>query len=183
MNMQTLKVEERAATGKGGARKIRAQGKIPGVLYGRELEPTALACSPSDIRTVFKSKSGRNSVLQLEIDGREPVSAMLKDVQRHPVSRKILHLDFVRVFEDRPVEVDVEIHLLGKPVGVAAGGVLKQVARSARIRALPSEIPEVIEVDVTPMKAGDALSISDIKLPENVSAVYKVDYRVAHVSR
>ena len=181
METHSIAVEKRTATGKGAAHKIRAAGRIPAVVYGAGQEPVHIACSPSDVRAVVRSERGRNTILNLEVDGGEQVVAMIKDVQVHPLSQRIIHCDFLRVVDDVPVTVDVPLTFVGKAAGVTAGGILQPLRRKVRVRCLPGRIPGHIEVDVTNLEIGQSISVKDLNVPEGITLTYKVPFSVVTV--
>ncbi len=181
METHSLAVQRRTASGKEAAHKVRATGLIPAIIYGGGYEPVPVACSPSDVRAVVRSERGRNTILNLQLDTGEQVAAMIKDVQVHPVSQKIIHCDFLRVFEDVPVTVDVPLAFVGKAAGVTAGGILQPLRRKVRVRCQPGSIPARLEVDVTKLEIGASISVKELEVPEGVKLIYKVPFSVVTV--
>ena len=141
--MESIKVSasRRSESGKGAASRLRAVGKIPAVAYGKQLPAQALAVSPDTLKAVFASAYGNNTVIELDVEGKDKLTVLLRDYQYHPVSRQLLHADFVQIHLDQPVDVEVPLELTGKPAGIIKGGVLRQVFRKLPIRALPNDIP------------------------------------------
>jgi len=171
MEFAKVSVEVRGDTGKGGAHKVRAGGKVPGVLYGRKAEPLSVAFDEKSLLQSLDKERRRNTVLTLEVTGNgksEQVTAMVRDAQIDPLSRRLVHVDFLRVDLDQEVQVTVPLVLTGKAVGVTDGGNLHQSLHVIPVAAKPAAIPTKIEVDVTALKIGDALHASDIKLAEGV---------------
>lgn len=166
--MPSLKAQTRSANGKGEARRVRRAGLVPAVAYGKELASTAIAVPPKEVAAILKSELGKNTVLNLELDGKS-LLAMIRDYTVHPVARSLEHIDFVEVKLDRPVDVEVPLLPVGKPVGVAKGGVLRVVHRLVPVRCLPDRIPVKIETDVTHLELGQHIATQDLKLPEGVS--------------
>lgn len=158
----------RNARGKGAARRLRSEGQIPAVAYGRGLAATTLALSPKDILTVLKSDRGQNTVLQVKVDGSKDLIVMIKDYTYHPVKRTLEHVDFVEVKLDQPVDVDVPLIANGKPAGLLQGGVVRQVFRTVPVRCLPDRIPLDVQIDIAPLKLGESLHAKDLPLPEGV---------------
>ncbi len=181
MNTQTLQVEVRSKSGKGPARQLRMQGKIPAVLYGPGVDTTKLTISPNEFVKALTTEMGRNVVFELPIDGTSHL-ALVKDVQVHPVSRDPLHVDFYRVTTDLAVTANVPLRTKGRAAGVHKGGSLQAVFRELPVRCTPDKIPAVIEVDVTRLDIGDALKVSEVPLPEGVSILLPPDRRVITVS-
>ncbi len=176
----TLSATVRTSTGKGAARKSRRNGKIPAVLYGPEVEPLPLDIDPDALQRIFRRTRNRNTIVDLQIDG-ETVPTLVREVQRHPVSRAILHVDFYRVSKDRPVEVMVPITTVGRPAGAVLGGRLRLIRRHVRTRCTYDKIPESFVVDITPMNIGDMVKASEIETPEGVEMVFDHDFNVLTV--
>jgi large subunit ribosomal protein L25 len=163
-----MKVERRTAVGKGVARTLRREGKIPGILYGQG-ECLALTMEPGEIRKVLHSEAGSNTLLNLNIAGAGTTmkrTAMLRDYQVDPITGTILHADLFEVAMDRPVRVRVPVAATeGIPVGVAEGGILQHNVRDLHIECLPSQIPASIMVDPTPLKINQGIHVKEIALP------------------
>ncbi len=186
MELKELEVFGRAEKGKGAAHRLRREGKMPAVLYGPGTENYYLSLRATELKKILSSGARENTLIELKI--KQPDSekiekkvVMLKEVQIHPVQRTYLHADFYAVALDRKVEVEVPIHLIGKPEGVKAGGILEQPRREIRIRCLPLEIPESIEVDVSNLKIGDSLHILDIPPSSKYEIVAETNFTVASV--
>lgn len=182
VDKSTLEAKGREGAGKGAARKLRGQGLVPAVVYGKHLQaPVHVAVDPKSVRQSINTPHKFNTLITLKLDGASH-QVLLKDYQVDPLTREILHADFIAVTEKEQVKVNVPLVLVGKPVGVADGGLLSQVRRELEVWALPQSIPEKIEADVSPMKIATALHINDIKLPEGVSVKTNVNYTLAVVS-
>ena len=166
--MHSVTANPRTETGKGAARRLRNSGQIPAVAYGKGLAATTLSVAPKDVVTVLKSERGKNTVLQMKVNGGNELLVMIKDYTYHPVTRSLEHVDFVEVKLDQPVDVDVPLITHGKAVCVTLGGLLRQVFRTIPVRCVPDRIPLTIETDVTELKLGDAIATKDLKLPEGV---------------
>lgn len=151
------------------ARRLRSEGKVPGVVYGLGAEPVTLTVEWRELRAALVTEQGLNAVINLEIDGsRTPT--LVKEMQRHPVRRNVLHVDFIRVDLDKTVDVEVTIHLDGEAELVTReGGVVDQVLQSLLITAKPADIPAGLSVDISRLEIGEALRVSDIALPAGVS--------------
>ncbi len=182
VDKSTLEAKSRTGAGKGAARKLRAQGLVPAVVYGKHLQaPVHVAVEPKAVRQSINTPHKFNTLISLKLDGAAH-QVLLKDYQVDPVTREILHADFIAVTDKEPVKVNVPLVLTGKAVGVADGGLLTQARRELEIWALPQAIPEKIEADVTHLKIAMALHINDIKLPQGVSVKTNVNYTLAVVS-
>lgn len=167
METTTLQAEVRAGRGKGPARRLRAEGKVPGVFYGPGVEPTPLTLSPKELTKALRGERGRNVVFKLSVDGKDEL-AMVKDVTTDPVTQELLHIDLYRIVEDKALEVNVPFRTYGRSVGVVQGGVLNVTRRVLPLRTTPANIPVSIEVDVTHLALKDTISVEDIVLPEGV---------------
>jgi large subunit ribosomal protein L25 len=165
----TLEAQARTAGGKAEAGRVRREGKVPAVTYGKGLPATAIAVAPKQVLAVLKSERGKNSVIQMKVDGKE-LTVMIKDYTYHPVERSLSHVDFVQVKLDQPVDVEIPLIANGKAAGVTTGGVLRQVYRTLPVRCLPGIIPLKVETDVTHLEMGEHIATKDLKLPEGVVA-------------
>jgi large subunit ribosomal protein L25 len=180
MERQELAASVRTTTGKGAARRLRAAGKIPAIAYGSGVSTLHLELPVRPLERALER--GRSTLLALagvrELDGR---LVLVKELQRDPASRRIVHCDFYAVDVTRRVEVSVPIHLEGKAPGVVAGGVLEPMLRELVVRCLPLEIPAVIHVDVSRLEIGDSIRVGDLVLPAGCESVSDLAAGVAHV--
>jgi large subunit ribosomal protein L25 len=167
MQMPTLKAQSRTAAGKAEARRLRKSGMVPAIAYGKGVPTKTIAVPPKDVAIVLRSELGRNSVVELDMEGGKML-AMIKDYSVHPLKRELEHVDFIEVKLDRPVDVNVPLLPIGKAVGVTAGGVLRLVYRTVPVRCLPDRIPVKIETDVSHLELGEHVSTQELKLPEGV---------------
>lgn len=159
----------RTTRGKGAARRLRNGGQIPAVAYGKGLDQAiALSVTPKDIIAVLKSERGQNTVLKMQVPDAPELLVLIKSYSLHPVARTLEHVDFVEVKLDRPVDVDVPLVATGKPIGLANGGVIRQVYRTVPVRALPDRIPLKIEVDISGLDIHESLHASALPVPEGV---------------
>ncbi len=173
--------ESRNATGKNENRRLRALGKIPGVLYGTRKETIPVAVSPKEIGAILRSAAGENTLFELDLGGKRR-KVILKEFQMEPIKHRLLHADFYEVALDKPIEVKVHVELQGTPVGVKTqGGVLDFVTRELEVLCLPTDIPERIVVDVTPLEIGKHLRVSDISLSDKVKVLTGAEVVVVHV--
>jgi large subunit ribosomal protein L25 len=165
--LPNLKAQTRNAAGKGAARRLRREGFVPAIAYGKGRPTTAISVSPKDVTAVLKGELGRNTVVELEVSGQKML-AMIRDYSLHPLARELEHVDFVEVHLDKPVDVDVPLIPRGKAVGVTTGGVLRVVYRTVPVRCLPDKIPAKLEADVTHLELGMHVATKELKLPEGV---------------
>jgi large subunit ribosomal protein L25 len=167
-----LTVQERESRGSAESRRLRKQGLIPGVLYGRGKPPHAICVPERDLRRVLTGDGGLNAILDVVLEGQKTTHpSILKEYQQHPVKGGIIHVDLHEVRLDQPIQARVVVELVGEPAGVTEGGVLSQVNREVTIEALPMEIPEHLELDVSGMAIGDSLRLADLKVQEGVRYV------------
>ncbi|MCY1080112.1 50S ribosomal protein L25/general stress protein Ctc [Archangium lansingense] len=182
IDKSTLEVKAREGSGKGAARRLRSQGLVPAVVYGKHLKsPLSIAVDPKAVRQAINTPHKLNTLITLKGVGAEQ-QVLFKDYQRDPVTRDILHVDFIAVREDEQVKVNVPLVLTGKAEGVAEGGLLTQLRRELEVYAKPRAIPEKIEVDVTALKITQAIHINEVKLPEGVVVKSNVNYTVAVIA-
>jgi large subunit ribosomal protein L25 len=181
MTTNSLDATLRSEGGKGPARRLRNQGRIPAVAYGKELEAVSIAVSPKELRRLLESEHGLNTVINLNIEGRPQISTLVAGYQYHPVSRALLHADFKQVSLDQPVDVKVPLEMTGKAPGVTLGGTLKQVFRELPVRTLPGQIPVKITVDVSNLGLEQTAQVKDLKLPEGVKVLLPEAQTIAGV--
>lgn len=169
--MQTIKINatRRQQGGKGEARRVRNAGKIPAIAYGKNLSALPLAVAADQLHQVLASERGRNSVVELDVEGQDKFTALLCDYQYHPLSRAFLHADFLQINMDQEVDVEVALELTGKAAGIVLGGTLRQVFRVLPLRCLPEKIPVKISYDVTSLGLDGHVQVRDLALPEGVS--------------
>jgi large subunit ribosomal protein L25 len=176
-----VEARPRADFGKNVNRRLRAQGLIPGVLYGGRKKAVPLAVSPKDIGAILRSASGENTLFDIQLDGSRR-KVILKEFQVEPVKGRLLHADFYEVALDQALEVTVHIELTGVPVGVKVeGGVLDFVTRELEVECLPTDIPEKIVVDVSELALNKHIRVSEIKAPDKVKILTEPDVVIAHV--
>jgi large subunit ribosomal protein L25 len=158
-----LQATSRATTGKGVARKARAAGFTPGVLYGPGEVPVAIQVNTPEFMRVYHGGHGENVLVDLTVDTQKPKKVLFREVQLDPVTERVVHVDFYHVSLTKVIRVYVPIHLEGVPTGVKlGGGILQHVAREVELECLPTEIPESITVDVSALEVHDAVHVSDL---------------------
>lgn len=174
MKAVSLNAKTRNVLGRNRVKKIRAGGRIPGVLYGREMENEVIDVSEKDFENLVHHSVSENVLVNLSIQGEraEKHLAMIQMVDHHPLSGKVLHVDFHKVSADEPVTVTVPIETKGEAIGVkTSGGTLEHVLFRAKVKALPKDLPAAITIDVTEMQAGEILHLGEIPLPEGVEVL------------
>lgn len=179
-----LNVEKRSTTGKGEARRSRAGGQIPAVVYGAGKPNVPIAVNRKALADLFREGAGENAIFLLKLAGSDQSRhAMIKEMQRDPLSRKPLHIDFVRVLMDVKITVKVPIEVTGVAKGVKAdGGILDVVTREIEIECLPGNIPASLAIDVSELAIGDAIRVSEIPAVEGVTIVDNPEKVVVHVA-
>jgi large subunit ribosomal protein L25 len=185
MEVGSLTVSLRERSGKGGARKLRAQGKIPGVCYGASvdgrIEPLPITVDIKSLRGALDPVRKRNTVIRLTIEGGSAprhLHALVKDFQVDAVRHDVTHVDLLAIDPDKEVRAEVPIEFTGKPKGAINGGQIRVVLRSLTVRAKPADIPVKLTVDVTPLEIGDVIHVSTIALPAGVTSVTGRDLAV-----
>ena len=167
----TISAEIREGAGKGASRRLRHSGKIPAVLYGGGKEPVALTLVHQEILHNSENESFYSSVLQIELANDKNQQVVVRDMQRHPFRHQIMHLDFMRVSETELLRISVPLHFIGEnesPAGRTSGVVIQHQITDVEITALPRDLPEYLEVDLSELEAGDSVMLADIKTPEGV---------------
>jgi large subunit ribosomal protein L25 len=165
-----LEVKERDGRGSADSRRLRRQGMIPGVLYGSGKQPHAICVPERELRRVLTGAGGLHAILDVVLEGQQTTHAsILKDYQQDPIRGHISHVDLQEVRLDRPIQASVTVQLVGEPAGAKEGGVLSQVQREINVEALPMEVPEHLDLDVSDMAIGDTLRLADLPAREGVT--------------
>lgn len=178
-----LQATVRTSVGNGPARALRRAGQLPAILYGRRTEAVMLSVDTKDIEMIMKKGGFGQLILDLVIQNGKKVTkpAMIKELQSHPVSGNLIHVDFYEVDMKRQIKVMVPVVTTGKCEGVEAGGLLNLVRRELEVLCLPGDIPESIEIDITELGIGDSIHIEDVSLGENLEVVTDVNFTVVTV--
>jgi large subunit ribosomal protein L25 len=169
----TLEVAKRENTGKEVAKKLRQKGQVPAVVYGGHRDPVAIVVDRKSVAELIqKSEHGVRSIFLLKMAGTDQQRhAMIKDIQMDPISRRMTHIDFVRVVMDEVIRTNVPVHLNGTPIGVKEGGLLDFQVRELHVECLPNAIPDSVEVDISELGHHEYLRVADLKLPEGVKVL------------
>jgi large subunit ribosomal protein L25 len=159
-----------AELGSRNARRLRREGLVPGVLYGKGGNARAIVVGERELRAALTGDSGLHAIVDVVLEGQKtPHHAVLKDFQRHPIRGTVTHVDFHEVRLDQPIQATVSVQLVGEAPGSKVGGVVQQVSREIRLEALPALIPEHLEVDLSGLEVGETLRLESISLPEGVT--------------
>lgn len=165
----TLKATTGRALGTGPAKRLRAEGKIPAVVYGLDADPVAVTVDWRPLREALTTEAGLNALIDLDLDG-EVALTIVKELQRHPIRGDVLHIDFLRVSADAAIAVDVPVVLEGEAKAVESeNGVVDQVLATLTINAKPADIPNEITVDISGLVIGEAIRVGDLQLPAGVT--------------
>ncbi len=180
----TLNALKRDDKGKGAARALRRAGRVPAVLYGRELDSIHLSIDAHEAALLFHSISVDNTIVDLSVEGeKKPYQTLVREIQTHPWKDSLVHVDFLRIQEGVEVDVEIPVELVGVPVGVRLkGGVLEQIVHELEVRCIPSNIPEFFQLDVSELDVNDSLHVSDLALPEGVEILTSADQTICAVA-
>jgi large subunit ribosomal protein L25 len=182
MATEVLIAHPRTETGKGAARKLRAAKQVPGIVYGHKREPQSLALDARDLQKMLDRVSADTTVFELRIDGGSS-RTLIRDIQRHPFRREILHIDFQELVAGELVTVDIPIVLVGTPVGVRlSGGMLDVVLRTISVEVDPANIPNHIDVDVSNLDLHQSIHVRDLTLPAGVEVLENEDETICVVA-
>jgi len=183
MSNFVIEVEERTALGKNESRRLRRDGKIPGVLYGAGKRNFPVSVDPARVEQILHSEAGENTVLDLKLKGENAQrKAMIREYQTDPVRGTIVHADFIRIEMDQKLEVHVPVRIVGVSPGVKEqGGVLEIVQRSLDVSCLPGDIPEMIEIDISALNIGDQVRLADLTSLERIEFLQPADTVVVTV--
>jgi large subunit ribosomal protein L25 len=175
-----LNVQARQGRGRSEVRKLRAEGLLPGVIYGSGIDPVALSVPRSDLLKVLHAH-GAHPLVTVKVEGGEDYLALVKDLQIDAVKQLALHVDFHRVEANKPVQTEVEVHIEGTPEGVKVGGILDISTRLVSIEALPRDLPESIVFDVSALNIGDVVRVGDLTPPAGVTILTDAEETLASV--
>jgi large subunit ribosomal protein L25 len=165
-----LQVQARESRGSAESRRLREQGLIPGVLYGNGDKAHPFSIEERELRKALTGDHGLHAILDVVLEGQQKAHhAVVKDYQLDPVRARLLHIDLHEVRLDQAIQTNVVVELTGEAAGQKEGGVLSQINREVRVEALPMEVPDHLELDVTAMVIGDSLRLSDLRVPEGVT--------------
>ncbi len=178
----SLQARRREETGKGVARRLRRAGRIPAVVYGKDMEPIPLSLDEQEAVLLFESIPVANTVLQLDIGGGKTLRTLVREIQTHPFRPDVIHVDFMHLRRGVAVELNVPISLSGTPAGTRSGGRLDIAVHEAHVRCTPARIPESIHADISELEIGESLRLGDIALPEDVELLSGPDTLVCHIA-
>ena len=170
------------AHGSRESRRLRREGAVPAIVYGHGLQPISVAVDRRELYTALHTEAGLNALINLQVNGDEYLT-VAREVQRHPVRGDIIHLDFIRISLDEPIEAEVPVEFTGIPVGVREGkGIVETPAASVVVSALPTNIPSHITIDITDLKVGDSARVADLPEIPGVTYVSEPDHLLVMVT-
>jgi large subunit ribosomal protein L25 len=175
-----LNATPRDGGGKGDARKLRADGRVPAIVYGHGMEPLKLAVDSRDLYHVLHTGAGSNVLVDLQV-GKDSHLAMPREIQRDHIRGEFLHVDFLAVDRDEKITVDVPVHLVGESHGVKEGGVVEHHLWDLKVECTPTNVPQSIEADITALGIGDSLGVSDVKVPQGTTILTPLDETIVAV--
>jgi large subunit ribosomal protein L25 len=183
MKSLSLSANPRTLVRSAGVKKLRREGRVPAVVYGRKTEPENLEIDAKELENLIHSTVAENILVDLSVEGKNRL-ALLQDIQHHPLKGNVLHVDLHQVAEDEVIEVIVPIQTVGEAVGVkVGGGLLEHVLHKVRVRSLPKDLPESIEVDVSDLETGHTLHVGDIVAPEGVTVLGDKNIPVCSIAK
>lgn len=177
-----LIVKKRDLEGSSNARRLRKSGSIPAIIYGAAKEPVSVEINTHDFGQILHHNASESFIIHLDLEGEGDVSVLVKDVQRHPVSSDLIHVDMLRIVAGQAIQVEILLELVGEAAGVKEGGVLDHVMHSVMVECLPRDLVESIDVDISEMNIGDALHAADIDFGDKFKALVADDVIVATIS-
>ena len=180
MKAISLAANERELIKTTGSKKLRNSGRLPGILYGSG-DPTNIELESIQFEKAIKSTEAKNFLVELDLNGSKSM-ALVQDLQRHPISRLCIHVDFRRLSEDSIISAKIPLHTTGTPEGVKVGGILQTMSHNLTLRGKALDIPESIEINTSHLKVGEGLLLDEVTLPEGVTAVGNPKSRVVAVA-
>jgi large subunit ribosomal protein L25 len=182
MSDATLIAQKRTETGSGVARRLRRAGQVPAVVYGLDAGTDSVSVPARELDHILHSASGYNTLISLQVEGAKQQLTLARQVHRHPVRGILIHVDFVRVRADQTIEAEVPIQFVGEAEGVRNGGLFEQSLFAVTVEALPGDIPNAFEHDISAMVIGDAIHVGDLTVLAGVTVLQEADAVVAHIS-
>jgi len=180
MEIKSFNAQKRKGVGKSAVRHLRQNGEVPGVVYGEGEDPLNLKVNEHDLRG-FLGTSGESTLVELIVENDEPILALVEEIQHHPVTDRILHVDFKLIPRDKPVEISVPIELIGVSPGVKEGGLLEQTMRELNIKCKPTDAPENVVIDISELDFDNAIHVNEIEIPEDVEILDDMERTVVTV--
>lgn len=180
--MSKLIVKKRNNQGTSSSRRMRSDGLLPGIIYGSDKESNIVEMNLNQVEKILKNHSSDSVLIEVDLEDEGSVRVLLKEVQYHPVTSSILHVDLQRVVAGKPIQVDVAIELNGEPVGVKSGGIIDHKIHSLSVECLPKDMIESIPVDITNLEIGDSLTVSDITVTSKIKILSDENLQVVSIN-
>lgn len=177
----TLRADAGRPTGSRASRRLRREGQVPAIVYGKDRDPLAVAVDHRELRAALTTEAGSNALISLEV-GKDKILTLARVVETHPYRREIRHVDFVTIALTDTVSAEIPVHLVGEAAGILAGGVLSTARTTVEIEALVTNIPSYVELDISELEIGDALRIGDLPAIEGVTYLDDPAYTVVSVT-
>ncbi len=181
MEQVLINAKSRETTKKGDIKRLRAEGKIPAVVYGKDIESKALTVEKRDLLTALSTSAGDNVLLNLRLDSGESVPAVFKDIQKDPIKNFFIHVDFHKIDLTEKIQVNVPLHIEGEPKGAQQGGIAQYQIREVEVECLPTQIPDYITIDVSDIDLNESINVGDLPLPEGSELLSDPDETVMSV--
>lgn len=179
---EKLVADKREGTGKGVARKLRAVGRVPAVLYGGGMDPVPLSVDSRDLYHVMRTGAGANVLIDLMVDGKKQL-ALPREIQRDHIKGTFVHVDFLAIRADEKITVSVPVHIVGESPGVKAGGVVEHHLWELQVESLPGDVPDAIEADISALEIGTSLKVADLTAPPGAAILTAPDESVVAVQQ
>jgi len=179
-----LDLKKRTKTGKGSARRLRSMGMLPVIVYGPEISPIMLSIDYKQLEKILRGKSAESIIFDLRVDSngkKYSKRVMIKEIQKDPVTRDYLHVDFYEISMEKELEVDIPVYLVNTPIGVSEGGILQHIRRELKISCMPRNLVDKIEIDVSGLDVGQSLHIGDISFPPGLKSMEDENLTIATV--
>ena len=180
--MSKLIVKKRNNQGTSSSRRMRSDGLLPGIIYGSDKESNIVEMNLNQVEKILKNHSSDSVLIEVDLEDEGSVRVLLKEVQYHPVTSSILHVDLQRVVAGKPIQVDVAIELNGEPEGVKSGGIIDHKIHSLSVECLPKDMIESIPVDITNLEIGDSLTVSDITVTSKIKILSDENLQVISIN-
>ena len=180
--MSKLIVKKRNNQGTSSSRRMRSDGLLPGIIYGSDKESNIVEMNLNQVEKILKNHSSDSVLIEVDLEDEGPVRVLLKEVQYHPVTSSILHVDLQRVVAGKPIQVDVAIELNGEPEGVKSGGIIDHKIHSLSVECLPKDMIESIPVDISNLEIGDSLNVSDIIVTSKIKILSDENLQIISIN-
>ena len=182
MSTNKINVKKRDLEGTSSSRRLRRDGILPGILYGSDNKAIAVEMDLNAVETILHHHSSETILIDIDLEDEGSVSVLMKEIQHHPVTSSLLHVDLQRVKANKPIQLDISLDLKGEPEGVKAGGILDHILHTVSIQCLPADVVESIEVNISDLEIGDIVTISDLNLSSKLTILTDIDSIIAAVN-